>query len=425
MRKSLTDILCGTAFLAISAAFGCQYQGLAGVSRIFPESLIFLISAGGLWFVGKGLYERRGESATAPEKVAWKKVGRIAASATVYAAVIRYPGFFQQHRAVHLVRLPAARRQKPGIGPSCRCRSGLWLSFQPGGLVQLYEAAQCADAQRRFILNLTRSRSMRHTVPYGKGSLSFELPESAFATVFEPRQVPPLLDPLAAFEQALDAPEHCPRLEDLAAPSSIAIAVPDETRPFPTRLLLPLLLNRIFKAWPALSPTQICIVVGGGLHAPADTAQFKRILPDDLGGCRVLSHDALRSPMLRLGTTERGTPVEINAVYAQAALKIVMGMVDAHQFVGFTGGAKGVVVGCASAAMIQKNHAMLSAPEACAGSLEHNPVREDLNEAGRIVGVNLAVNVALDAQNKIIALFAGDPAAVRAPRPAKHASFTA
>lgn len=31
-------------------------------------------------------------------------------------------------------------------------------------------------------------------------------------------------------------------------------------------------------------------------------------------------------------------------------------------------------------------------------------MREDLNEAGRIVGVNLAVNVALDAQNKIIAL---------------------
>lgn len=94
MRKSLTDILCGTAFLAISAAFGCQYQGLAGVSRIFPESLIFLISAGGLWFVGKGLYERRGESATAPEKVAWKNVGRIAASATVYAAVIGILGFF-------------------------------------------------------------------------------------------------------------------------------------------------------------------------------------------------------------------------------------------------------------------------------------------------------------------------------------------
>lgn len=116
MRKSLTDILCGTAFLAISAAFGCQYQGLAGVSRIFPESLIFLISAGGLWFVGKGLYERRGESATAPEKVAWKKVGRIAASATVYAAVIRYPGFFQQHRAVHLVRRLLLGDKSRGLG---------------------------------------------------------------------------------------------------------------------------------------------------------------------------------------------------------------------------------------------------------------------------------------------------------------------
>ena len=86
-----------------------------------------------------------------------------------------------------------------------------------------------------------------------------------------------------------------------------------------------------------------------------------------------------------------------------------MGMVDAHQFAGFTGGAKGVVVGCASAAMIAKNHSMLQSAGAYAGNIEGNPVREDLNEAGAIAGVNLAVNVALTPDKKIAALFVGDP----------------
>ncbi|EFL86940.1 MAG: nickel-dependent lactate racemase [Desulfovibrio fairfieldensis] len=250
---------------------------------------------------------------------------------------------------------------------------------------------------------------MRHTVKYGKGNLSFDLPDDTSVTVFEPRHIPSLVNPLGVFERALDAPEGCPRLEDFPAPASVAIAVPDETRPFPTSLLLPPLLKKIFKIWPALLPDHVCVVVGGGLHEPPDAAQLKRILPDDLYGCRVVSHDARKSEMIRLGTTARGTPVEINAAYARAELKIVMGMVDAHQFVGFTGGAKGVVVGCASATMIEKNHSMLKEPCAFAGNLEENPVRIDLNEAGRIAGVKLAVNVSLDAQKNIAALFVGDP----------------
>ena len=58
MRKSISDILCGASFLAISAAFGLQYEGLTGVSRVFPESLILINRRGwhyGLWAMG--LYE--------------------------------------------------------------------------------------------------------------------------------------------------------------------------------------------------------------------------------------------------------------------------------------------------------------------------------------------------------------------------------
>ena len=138
------------------------------------------------------------------------------------------------------------------------------------------------------------------------------------------------------------------------------------------------------------------IVVGGGLHEPPDQAQLARILPEDLRGCTVVSHDAQNSPMRHMGVTRRGTPVEINAAYADADLKIVMGMVDAHQCVGFTGGAKGVVIGCASASMITKNHSQLQDPGAFAGNLENNPVREDLNEAGILAGVKTVSYTHLD-----------------------------
>ena len=253
---------------------------------------------------------------------------------------------------------------------------------------------------------------MIQTLKYGSGTLDLNLPDTADVSVFAPRQVKPLEDPRAAFLQALDAPHGCPRLEDRPTPCSVAIAVPDETRPFPIKLLLPLLLERIFKCYPALPRHMVRIVVGGGLHEPPDKAQLARILPEDLRGCTVVGHDARNSPMLRMGVTSRGTPVEINADYASAELKIVMGMVDAHQFAGFTGGAKGVVIGCASAAMITRNHSLLQSPGAIAGNLEDNAVREDLNEAGILAGVSMAVNVALTPDKKVAALFVGDPPAV-------------
>lgn len=253
---------------------------------------------------------------------------------------------------------------------------------------------------------------MRYAVKYGKQDIFLNIPDTIQTTVVKPTTVKPLENPLGVFAAALDSPLGCPPLEDMLPPASVAIAVPDETRPFPIKLLLPPLLQRIFSAYPRLTPGCITIVVGGGLHEPADQAQLDRILPDDLMGCRVINHDARLSPCASFGRTSRGTPVEINAEYAKADLKIVMGMVDAHQFAGFTGGAKGVVIGCASANLITHNHSMLKQDGAFAGNIESNPVRQDLNEAGNLAGVRLAINVALTSSKEAAAIFVGDPPTV-------------
>lgn len=253
---------------------------------------------------------------------------------------------------------------------------------------------------------------MEIKLKYRNGVKTLKLPRQVDVRVMTPRDLPEIPDLAGSLRSALDDPLEAPPLEDRPRPSSIAIAVPDETRPVPLKVLLPVLLDRIFQAWPDLEPSAVSIVVGGGLHPAPDKNQMARILPVDLRGCSLIAHDAMTSPMKTYGNTSRGTPVEINAVIGEADLKVVVGLIDPHQYQGMTGGAKGVVIGCASKAMIEKNHSLMSMPGAVAGNIQDNPPRLDLNEAGRMIGIDLAVNVCLNAEKKAVAVLAGDPETV-------------
>jgi len=253
---------------------------------------------------------------------------------------------------------------------------------------------------------------MEIKLKYGNGYKTAAFPDDAAVTVLKTREMPVKGDVEKALTEALDHPIGADRLEQRPAPASVAIAVPDETRPTPLKQLLPPLLDRLFAAYPSLGPRDVVVVVGGGLHPAPDAGQLARVLPEDMRGCRVVAHDALRSAMKSYGLTSRGTPVEINAEFAAAELKIVIGQIDPHQFVGFTGGAKGAVVGLASKAMIQASHRFMSDPGAKVGQIEGNPVRQDLNEAGAMIGVDLAINVVLNPAKDIVALLAGEPVEV-------------
>jgi len=246
---------------------------------------------------------------------------------------------------------------------------------------------------------------------YGKGTKTLHVPDKADVTLMKPREMPTIPDLPAALNEAFNAPLGALPLEKQPRPCKVAIAVPDETRPAPLKQLLPVLLQRIFQAWPQLRPEDVALVVGGGLHPAPDAGQLARILPDDLPGCTVISHDALTSPMHSYGHTSWGTPVEVNSAIGQADFKIVVGMVDPHQFQGMTGGSKGITIGCASKAMIERNHSLMANHAARVGNIVDNPTRLDLNEAGRMIGIDLAVNVCLNPAKQAVGLFVGEPEA--------------
>jgi len=248
---------------------------------------------------------------------------------------------------------------------------------------------------------------------YGTGKIKIAIPAKARVSILEPMRAP-VIDSIAeTLHNALRAPLGCPALETILEnrrARSLAIAVPDETRPAPLGEVLPPLLDRIAAGLARPISETVTLFVGGGLHPPADAAALDRILPSGITrGCRVVAHDARSAAMRDYGVTSRGTPVRINAAFAEADFKMVIGQVDPHQFVGFTGGSKGVVIGCAAPETIEKNHSLMSQPGARVGRLAGKPVREDLTEAGEMVGIDLAVNFVLDAEKQVVHLTAGVP----------------
>jgi nickel-dependent lactate racemase len=120
-------------------------------------------------------------------------------------------------------------------------------------------------------------------------------------------------------------------------------------------------------------------------------------------------HDAIAPDLLALGTTSRGTPVFVHPSFHHADLRVVVGLIDPHQFVGYTGGGKCAAVGLAGAQTIEANHSLLFHPRAVVGEIHANPVRQDIEEISKMMGVHFVVNVVLDERNRLIKAFSGDP----------------
>jgi lactate racemase len=248
-------------------------------------------------------------------------------------------------------------------------------------------------------------------IPYGHTKLTARLPDTLHVEVLAPAHVPALAEPLRAVQEALAQPVGGVRLADFARARSVAIAINDKTRPVPHAVLLPPLLEELAKL--GLPREAITFVIATGLHAPMPAAEFAQVLPSDLlAHYRVVSHDANATDLVELGKTSRGTPVLVNRLFAEAELRIVVGNLEPHQFMGFSGGAKTAAIGLGGRATINHNHALMMDPHSDLARYDDNPARQDVEEMGRKIGVHFALNDVLNESKQIVQVFAGEPQAV-------------
>ncbi len=249
-------------------------------------------------------------------------------------------------------------------------------------------------------------------IPYGRTKLTFHLDDSFHAEVLAPAPSAPVADPAQVVREGLANPVGNINLADFASARSVAIAVSDKTRPVPHALLLPPLLANLEQL--GVPRAAITLVVATGLHAPMRPEEFPQILPAELlGRFRAISHDATeRAQLILLGQTSRGTPVQVNKLFAQADLRVVVGNLEPHQFMGFSGGVKTAAIGLGGRDTINQNHALMLDPKSDLARYADNPARQDVEEIGRLIGVHFALNAVINESKQIVRVLAGEPQAV-------------
>lgn len=244
-------------------------------------------------------------------------------------------------------------------------------------------------------------------LPYGSGTLRGRVPERNLAFVLEPRPEKGLVDESAAVLQALREPAgQKPLVECVQPQDNVVVIVTDNTRACPDNRLLPPILWELEHV---VSRHQITVLVALGLHPPLDGDGLRRLLGADVvDNYRVFNHDP--SSAVNIGTTSRGTPVDINPLVVEADFCMSTGFIEPHFFAGFSGGRKSIAPGVFGLRSAYVNHGyrMISHPLARAGVLAGNPIHEDMVEQARMAGLKFIVNVLLNRDKDITHVFAGD-----------------
>ncbi len=241
---------------------------------------------------------------------------------------------------------------------------------------------------------------------FGNGLQMLEVPDANVSEILVPNEIGTSLSAEEAVRRALENPIGSPRLRDIVKPcEKIVIVTSDITRPMPTYAVMPFLFKEFEAA--GVSDKDITLVFALGSHRK-HTDEEKIKLAGEETFKRIACIDGDVKDCVHLGTTVRGTPVDIVRTVAEADKRICLGNIEYHYFAGYSGGAKAIMPGVSTRDAIQSNHRMMIEKDACAGNLDTNPLRQDIEEAARICGVDFILNVVLDEHKKIIYAVAGD-----------------
>lgn len=240
----------------------------------------------------------------------------------------------------------------------------------------------------------------------GTGTQTVTIPDACVQQTLEPNVVSYELTGEAEIRRALANPIGTPRLREIVRPGEkIVIVTSDITRPMPTWIVMPVLLEELHAT--GVESKDITLVFALGSHRHHTEEEKKRLAGEQVHR-EITCVDGDSTDCVHLGTTSMGTPVDIVRTVAEADRRICLGNIEYHYFAGYSGGAKAIMPGVSTRAAIQTNHSMMVREEACAGNLSTNPIRRDIEEAADLCGVDFLLNVVLDEHKRIVRAVSGD-----------------
>ncbi|MGC8834374.1 MAG: nickel-dependent lactate racemase [Armatimonadota bacterium] len=250
------------------------------------------------------------------------------------------------------------------------------------------------------------------SVPFGVSEVVFSVPRGMRVSVLKSNSLPTLPNVSEAVRKALQNPTASPRLSELARSAGNAvIVVTDNTRACPDHLLVPPILSELNEG--GIPDENIRIIIGIGMHRPLSRLEAQDKLGRDICERIQVINPQPDDPssLADLGITESGIPITVNRLVAEADLVVSTGIVEPHQYAGYSGGFKTVAIGAGGEPTIRATHSpqMLDHPGTRLAKVDGNPFQEAITEAGRRAGLRFILNLVQDEDQNLLAVGAGEP----------------
>lgn len=246
---------------------------------------------------------------------------------------------------------------------------------------------------------------MKFKYGYGKTYREFEINDSNIIMELRQNEVEAGLTGADEVARAIAAPIGSDKLKNIIKPGEKTVIITsDITRPMPSKVVLPVLVDELLKA--GLKYEDITVVFALGSHRKHTEDEKKYLAGEEIYN-KVKCIDSDPDDCKRMGVTKGGTPLDIFTTVAEADRIICLGNIEFHYFAGYSGGAKAIMPGVSNRAAIQANHSGMVKNEARAGAINDNPVRLDIEEVAEFLKIDFIVNVVLDEKKNIIKAVAG------------------
>ena len=247
---------------------------------------------------------------------------------------------------------------------------------------------------------------MKISLNYGHNLMALDIPDENYMGTLNPKDTKEIEDPINEVKSALANPIGSKKLKELvSSQDKVIILVSDISRPCPSYSLLPPILEELNEA--GLSNDQITIVFGLGVHRKQTEEEKKKLVGEEVyNQVKCIDHDI--DNCVKIGITKRGNKVSIFKKILDANFIIATGNLEFHYFAGFSGGAKAIAPGVCSRNTIANNHKHFLEPGAKAGRIQGNPIREEIEEIGEMIGVDFMVNAVLNSHKKVVKVVAGE-----------------
>jgi len=252
---------------------------------------------------------------------------------------------------------------------------------------------------------------MKISFPYGKEKVEQSFGEELVGLLESNiNEYVPEYDEAELVRRAMNNPVGTPRLSELArGKKNVVIIASDHTRPVPSKLIIPPMLEEIRSTSP---DADITILIATGCHRGTTRDELVSKFGEEIvKNEKIYIHDCDEADKLvNIGTLPSGGECEINSIAYNADLLLAEGFIEPHFFAGFSGGRKSVLPGICSRRTVLANHCseFVASPYSRTGILENNPIHKDMLWAAEKAKLAYIVNVVLNADKKVIFAAAGD-----------------